>query len=131
MTVRVPLEQKRRPRRELGDVLSFVLHCPLCMQDSWGGPNCRIVAYRRRSVRLECRQCGLRFSVDWFELARKLLVDGAPGWGDQSEAVGERQGWQALEAGVRGSGRDWDAFLEGLEALTDNDATVDVGGGQP
>lgn len=67
-----PLAQAtgQRPRRRPGDVLRTVLLCPLCGTVSFMGVavpakgSLRVVAYRRRSVRLECRQCRLRFSLD-------------------------------------------------------------------
>jgi hypothetical protein len=37
----------------------------------------RVVVHRRSSVRLECRRCGLRFSVDPGQLA-DVLGDGQP-----------------------------------------------------
>lgn len=128
MTKRVPLAEKRRPRRELGNVLTFVLTCPFCpARPVFGvpfGEAVRVVAYRRQTVRLECRKCRLRFSVNWLDVGLKLLRDGAPGWGDASAAVGERQGLQALEAAMRGAGA-WETFLE--HAHSRNNGAVDTG----
>jgi hypothetical protein len=65
------------PRQELGKLLRKILHCPGCdpglgsMMDAFAAPSMRsdkpslrIVAYRPKSIRLECPQCGLRFSID-------------------------------------------------------------------
>jgi hypothetical protein len=66
------------PRDELGQMLRKHLHCPACgpdlasmmvpMQfhsDNGGGKaSVRVIAYRPKSIRLECRDCGLRFSID-------------------------------------------------------------------
>jgi hypothetical protein len=38
----------------------------------------RIVAFRQRSVRLECRECGLRFSIDPENLAETVARREAP-----------------------------------------------------
>jgi hypothetical protein len=68
-----------RPRDDLGDALRKRLHCPMCSGaldsalamlggGAFGGDNdtkpLRVIAYRKTSVRLECRECSLRFSVD-------------------------------------------------------------------
>lgn len=128
MSARLPLSEMKRPRRQLGAVLSFVLHCPLCLPGAMGiPPESRVVAYRERTVRMECRDCGLRFSVNWIDVAQTLLRRGAPGWGDKSSALGEIQGMQAFEAAVRGLGR-WEQFCERLESR--NNGAVDTGGGE-
>ena len=70
-----------RPRDELGDLLRKQLRCPTCPTGGLGGLGAlmgaddqrrplRIVAYRKSSVRLECRDCGLRFSIDVDNFAR-------------------------------------------------------------
>jgi hypothetical protein len=87
------------------------------------GEEGRVVAYRRKTVRLECRKCGLRFSVNWLDVARLLLEAGAPGWGDMSAAVGGSQGMTAIEAGARGLGT-WDRFVELCEAESRIDGPV-------
>jgi hypothetical protein len=62
-------------RDELGNLLRSTLHCPNCppslaavmpgpLQSENGESTLRIVAYRQRSIRIECRRCGLRFSID-------------------------------------------------------------------
>lgn len=66
-----------KPRDELGKILRKHLHCPACSgQDGMAGMMAalrgggdevkplRVVAYRKTSVRLGCRNCGLRFSID-------------------------------------------------------------------
>ena len=64
-----------KPRAELGETLRQQLCCPLCSADPsrsiaalLGGQTqtkpLRVVAFRVSSVRLECRECGLRFSID-------------------------------------------------------------------
>lgn len=73
------LPLRHMARAELGAILRKNLHCPLCsptgvgdvmsMMAMGGGPDVevqplRIVAYRKTSVRLACRSCGLRFSID-------------------------------------------------------------------
>ena len=64
-----------RPRDELGDLLRKRLRCPMCSADPFAGLGAlagddddrkplRVVAYRKNSVRLACRTCGMRFSID-------------------------------------------------------------------
>lgn len=70
----------QHPREELGTLLRATLDCPLCA--STDGVSAllsgvsqkdrkplRVIAFRIRSIRLECRSCGLRFSVDPDNLA--------------------------------------------------------------
>ncbi|CAN5922037.1 hypothetical protein BH23ACT10_BH23ACT10_10750 [soil metagenome] len=61
----------QRPMRRFGDIIRGTLACPLCGPDvgrmeAMNAPNgmLRIVAYRTNTVRLECRLCGLRFTVN-------------------------------------------------------------------
>jgi hypothetical protein len=64
------LDDLQRPRRRLGDVVRGMLACPLCCPVYGINPDgrkhleLRVVAYRAHSWRLECPNCGLRFSVD-------------------------------------------------------------------
>lgn len=46
--------------------------------DSPGRKPLRVVAYRPKSIRLECRECGLRFSIDPVNLADTLAQREAP-----------------------------------------------------
>jgi hypothetical protein len=64
----------QRPNRRLGDVIRAVLSCPLCqlMPDGNRAIELKVVAYRRRSIRLRCPLCGLRFSVDEETLAQAI-----------------------------------------------------------
>ena len=54
----------------LGALLRRHLHCPSCITpiELFGAPPdrkpLRIVAFRHKSIRLECRDCGIRFSID-------------------------------------------------------------------
>jgi transcription elongation factor Elf1 len=64
-------QDMQRPNRRLGDVVRALVGCPLCRLDP-EGLELRVVAYRRRSIRLECRLCGLRFSVDEETLAQAI-----------------------------------------------------------
>jgi hypothetical protein len=62
-----------KPRDQLGETLRENLSCPFCsatpsqlgfgMLGAQAKP-LRIVAYRKTTARLECRKCGLRFSID-------------------------------------------------------------------
>jgi hypothetical protein len=68
------------PHTQLGDLIRTALKCPMCTQgaEGMGGmlatfapvtmrpttKPLRIVAYRPKSIRIECRTCGLRFSID-------------------------------------------------------------------
>jgi hypothetical protein len=66
-------DELKRPRRRLSVVLGDLLHCPLCWQNQFGGPGGRVVAFRSRTVRLECIGCGLRWSIDLRQLVSVLL----------------------------------------------------------
>jgi hypothetical protein len=67
------MTKAKPPRRQLSAVLADLLHCPLCWQNPFGGPGGRVVAFRSRTVRLECRGCGLRWSIDLGQLVSVLL----------------------------------------------------------
>jgi hypothetical protein len=56
--------EMQRPRRRFGDVIRTLACCPLCREFPDGRPEwtLRVVAYRARTVRVECPACGLRFS---------------------------------------------------------------------
>jgi hypothetical protein len=112
MTKRVPIEQKKRPRRGLQSLLSIALACPFrCDPSGFGiGSELIVVAYRKKSIRLECRECGLRFSVDWFRVAQNLERRGAWGWGDKSAAIGSGMAVELFEKQLRAAGA-WDAFV--------------------
>jgi hypothetical protein len=70
------------PRDELGRLLRRTLHCPACgpplesmlvpvpMQSRNGSSSIRVIAYRQKSIRLECRECELRFSIDPVNFAK-------------------------------------------------------------
>jgi hypothetical protein len=60
MTKPLPIERMKRPMRRVGEMLTYFLVCPWT---ACRGP-LRVVAYRARTARLECRTCGQRFSVD-------------------------------------------------------------------
>ena len=48
----------------------------------------RVVTYRRSSVRLECRRCGLRFSIDPSQVADAFGESGAPShWVEEFRAL--------------------------------------------
>lgn len=70
-----------RPKRRFGDVLRVSLCCPLCAVEPMtaGGPVLRVVAYRDRTVRLECRACNLRFSVDAEQAWDAIMATGFKG----------------------------------------------------
>jgi hypothetical protein len=61
----------QRPNRRLGDVIRATVGCPLCRVEP-DGLELRVIAYRRHSIRLECRLCALRFSVDEASLAQAI-----------------------------------------------------------
>src|SRR3954451_284336 len=86
MVLSEPMDTSRRPRDELGQLLREALRCPMrhggmeALLDM-GSPDrkpLRVVAYRPNSIRLECRECGLRFSVDPVNLADTLAQREAP-----------------------------------------------------
>jgi transcription elongation factor Elf1 len=71
------MRSQKRPRRRTREHLQHLLRCPLCWGDGTGqeqGANpdeegtkqptpLKTVAYRNLGARLECPQCGLRFTV--------------------------------------------------------------------
>jgi transcription elongation factor Elf1 len=63
-------EQMQRPRRRFGDVIREIVGCPLCRREpgAVGTMRLRVVAYRQKTIRLECPVCELRFSVDHHNL---------------------------------------------------------------
>lgn len=85
MTQRVEITESQRPRRLLGAFLREHLHCPLC------GGECRIVAYRTRTCRLECEGCELRFSLDAMAVGR-IMRDNAEELLDRITAANPRRG---------------------------------------
>ena len=78
------------PRDELGRLLRQALHCPACappvesmmvplpMRSKSGSSSLRVFAYRQKSIRLECRECGLRFSIDPVNLAEVMARQMTP-----------------------------------------------------
>jgi hypothetical protein len=129
MTPRKDRAELQRPRRYLGDALRLNLACPLCRKQD----PLRIVAYRRKSARIECEGCKLRFSVDIMQFGLALVrksdrvIDGDPmGWAlvagmtglldspDKGQAAMEAivtdQGMEAIEGHLRALG-SWEAFL--------------------
>jgi hypothetical protein len=60
-----PLSESKRPRRRSGEWIRSFLACPFCRASE----ALHVVAYRSRSVRVECEACGGRFSFDPFQLA--------------------------------------------------------------
>jgi hypothetical protein len=74
------------PHTELGDLIRRSLRCPFCRPSleavmplpSGTSKPLRIVAFRQKSIRLECRQCGLRFSIDPANLADVIVGREAP-----------------------------------------------------
>jgi hypothetical protein len=127
-------EALQRPRGALGRALRQYLFCPLCTQREL-----RVVAYRSRTTRLECRACQFRFSVDVVSFVEALLrrpevpfAANAEGFATLSALLGlpqteetaallrqgiQRQGVDALEGHFRATGR-WEAFAEGLGIQT-------------
>jgi hypothetical protein len=70
MTRAKPLSESKRPRRRSGELIRMFFGCPFCLRSGLnGGETLRVVAYRWRSVRVECDACGGRFSFDPFQLA--------------------------------------------------------------
>jgi hypothetical protein len=77
------------PHTELGDLVRRSLRCPFCRPSleavmplpsgaSSTTKPLRIVAFRQKSIRLECRECGLRFSIDPANLADVIVGREAP-----------------------------------------------------
>jgi transcription elongation factor Elf1 len=87
-----------QPRDELGRSLRKHLHCPMCSpagvlavmmaagEESDAKP-LRVVAYRKTSVRLGCRNCGLRFSIDVKNFATAVAERGRPPDGEIEAAA--------------------------------------------
>lgn len=68
-----PLEEMQRPMRRVGDVVRQMLACPLCKVDpEVSAAYLRVVAYRANTIRIECRICGLRFSLTADALGRAI-----------------------------------------------------------
>jgi hypothetical protein len=63
------MDEMKRPRRVLGDAIRMHLSCPLCREKV----ELRVAAYRRRSIRIECRKCELHFSIDFGSFANALM----------------------------------------------------------
>jgi hypothetical protein len=72
------LFQLKRPRRRLGQTIGQVLSCPLCFSQRLSA-----VRWSPNSVRLECKTCGCRFTVDLERLpaAMTKLIDERGGQG--------------------------------------------------
>jgi hypothetical protein len=109
------MSDARRPREELGALLRDVLRCPFCAAAAanplaalanLGSQHkpLRVVAFRPRSIRLECRACGLRFSIDPENLADTFAKRQAP-----TPEMIERQ---AREATAESPGQYLDALAE-------------------
>jgi transcription elongation factor Elf1 len=82
-----------RPRDDLGEALRQHLRCPQCSANPFAGhpfagatKPLRVVAYRKSSARLACRECGLRFSIDVENFASTIAEQQRP-----SDAVLEAQ----------------------------------------
>jgi predicted short-subunit dehydrogenase-like oxidoreductase (DUF2520 family) len=79
-----PLSESKRPRRRAGGLVRTFFTCPFCDTNAIrGGSQLRIVAYRTKTVRVECGACGGRFSFDARQLAavtaeRPPREDGQP-----------------------------------------------------
>src|SRR5439155_10269550 len=76
-TPRLALHQLTRRRHRLGPHLRAVVHCPACHGEI------RIVAYRQRTCRVQCRRCDLRFSLDPVAVGEALVAN--------AEAIAEAQ----------------------------------------
>jgi transcription elongation factor Elf1 len=82
MTARKPLSESKRPRRRAGQVIANFLGCPFCRPPIMSDSTLRVIAYRWRSVRVECGECGGRFSFTPLQVAEataKLPRDGPDG----------------------------------------------------
>ena len=62
------MEEMQRPRRILGDIIRAAFCCPLCREED----ELRVVAYRRRAARIQCRACELRFSVNLMDAIHRV-----------------------------------------------------------
>lgn len=79
-----------RPREQLGALLREILDCPMCASTdpttlmlqagmrSRIDKGVRVVAFRAKAIRLECRGCGLRFSINPENLADVYADQRAP-----------------------------------------------------
>jgi len=60
--------ESKRPRRRAGQVIRNFFACPFCHAET----TLRVVAYRFRTVRVECDICGSRFSFDAYQVANAM-----------------------------------------------------------
>jgi transcription elongation factor Elf1 len=70
------LTELQRPRRRLRERFIGDVSCPLCFHGANARPAIRVIAWRKQSTRLECPNCGLRFSIDlenWVASMRRLI----------------------------------------------------------
>jgi len=63
-------DMKRRNRR-LGDVIRSCLQCPVCEARA-EREQLRVVAYRMHTVRMECKDCGFRFTANQSDVVDSL-----------------------------------------------------------
>jgi len=71
VTRRKPLSESKRPRRHASADIRAFFGCPFCKASDFTGESdvLRVVAYRRKTVRVECSECGGRFSFDAFQVS--------------------------------------------------------------
>jgi hypothetical protein len=86
MTKPRPAVELERPRRRLGRTLRLFVSCPVCRGEI------KVVAYRAKTTRFECRDCELRFSLDPADVADALWRNAravvANAEGDQERVMG-------------------------------------------
>lgn len=109
-----PLHELKRPRRRLGDKVRELISCPLC----WSFV--RVVAWRDQSARVECRNCGFRFTVELEQIpaAMRKAIDRRGDDPDLADLIPDPTGMKRLTTWTAdyidkarqvypGSGRTW------------------------
>jgi transcription elongation factor Elf1 len=89
----------QRPRRRFTSLLNSTFGCPYCgARDVWGegGDKGFRATYRRNSVRLECKRCGMRFRIDPGQVADAIKANTLPAvieeYGEPRQGLGVTNG---------------------------------------
>lgn len=70
-----PLSESKRPRLRAGRMIRAFVNCPFCPPSGpFGSETLRVIAYRWRTVRVECDTCGARFSFDALQVANAMIA---------------------------------------------------------
>jgi hypothetical protein len=70
-----PLRESKRPRRRASEQIRAFFGCPFCLASDamTGQDTLHVVAYRFRTIRVECQNCGGRFSFDALQVADAMM----------------------------------------------------------